>query len=461
MGDELLDRVPQFLNAARAILPGRVSTADAVRAQHANTLTLISPEIPSAVVWPETTDEVAAIVQLAGEYGMPLIAFGGGTSLEGHVNAPFGGVSVDLTRMDAIVALRPDDLDCTVQAGITLDRLRTELRATGLFFPVDPGSGQATLGGMAATRASGTTTVRYGSMRDNVIAMTAVLASGQIIQTARRARKSSAGYDLTRLLIGSEGTLAIITELTLRLHGVPDTVVSAVAGFETLEGACRTATQAIQMGLSVARMELLDSKQIQCVNAASQMSMTVQPTLFVELHGSASACRADYETFADLARAEGGTDLASATGEDERRRIWKARNDAFWSVKAMWPGREFIVTDVAVPLSRLAQCVSETAADLDASALDATIVGHAGDGNFHAILAVDATQAAEMARVQEFLERLVERAHALEGTATGEHGIGQGKRQYMNAEHGDAIAAMRAIKHALDPLGILNPGKIF
>ncbi len=460
MESGLPDRVLQFCDAASAIVPGRVSTSAAVRLQHANALTLIAPQPPAAVVWPMTTDEVAAIVRLAARLRMPVIPYGGGTSLEGHVNAPMGGISLDLSRMDAVIELRPEDMDCTVQAGITLDRLRAELRATGLFFPVDPGAGEATLGGMAATRASGTTTVRYGSMRDNVIAMTVVLADGQIVRTARRARKSAAGYDLTRLLVGSEGTLAVITELTLRLHGIPETVVSAIAGFKTIDGACRTAAQAIQMGLSVARVELLDPKQIQCVNAASQMAMTEQSTLFVEFHGSASACRADYETFADMARTEGGNDLASAASEDERRQLWKARNDAFWSVKTMWPGRESIVTDVAVPLSKLAQCVSETAADRDACRLDATIVGHVGDGNFHAILAVDPTDVDVMARVEGFLERLVARAHALDGTCTGEHGIGQGKRRYMAAEHGEAVAVMRAIKNALDPLGILNPGKI-
>lgn len=461
MGSDRQDRLERFLCAATAFLPNRLSTAEAVCRHHANGVTLVAPEPPSAVVWPETTEEVAHIVRLAGEHAIPLIAFGGGTSLEGHVNAPQGGVSVDLSRMDAVLAVRPDDLDCTVQAEITLERLNAELRATGLFFPVDPGSGLATLGGMASTRASGTTTVRYGSMRDNVISLTAVLASGSIIRTARRARKSAAGYDLTHLLVGAEGTLGIITELTLKLHGVPDTVMCALAGFDSLDGACRASTLAIQAGLAVARIELLDCKQIQCVNAASGLAMAERPTLFVEFHGSAPACRADFETFTEIARDEGGHDLASATSEDERRRLWKARHDALWSVKTMWPGRQVIVTDIAVPLSALAACVSETAADIAASNLIAPIVGHVGDGNFHAIVAVDPDDGDERQRVEAFLQRLVARAHAVDGTATGEHGIGQGKKAYMAAEHGPAIDAMRAIKGALDPLGILNPGKIF
>jgi D-lactate dehydrogenase (cytochrome) len=461
VGSDLPDQLRQFLRAAAGHFPDRLSTAEAVCRHHANTVTLVRSEPPSAVVWPETTEEVAHIVRLAAEYTVPLIAFGGGTSLEGHVNAPMGGVSVDLSRMDSVLAVRPEDMDCTVQAGVTLERLNTGLRATGLFFPVDPGSGQATLGGMASTRASGTTTVRYGSMRVNVLSLTAVLASGQVIKTARRARKSAAGYDLTHLLVGAEGTLGIITELTLKLHGVPDTVLSAVAGFDTLDGACRASTLAIQAGLAMARIELLDAMQIHCVNAAAGMSMVERPTLFVEFHGSAPACRADYQAFAEIAQGEGGHDLASATSEDERRRLWKARHDALWAVKTMWPGRQVIVTDIAVPLSAMAACVSATAADIAASNLIAPIVGHVGDGNFHAIVAIDPDNASERERVEGFLERLVARAHAAEGTATGEHGVGQGKKSYMAAEHGEALDTMRAIKSALDPLGIFNPGKIF
>lgn len=460
MTEALPETHQRFLSTAHSFMPGRVSTSLAIREQHANALTLLEAQLPDAVVWPETTDEVARLVALASELSVPLIAFGGGTSLEGHLNAPFGGVSLDMSRMNAVLAIRPEDMDCTVQAGVTLDQLRSELRATGLFFAVDPGAGQATLGGMAATRASGTTTLRYGSMRDNVISMTAVLASGEIIRTARRARKSSAGYDLTRLLIGSEGTLAVITELTLRLHGVPETIVAAVAGFSTLEGACRTAIQAIQSGLCVARVELLDARQIECVNAAAKLEMTVQPTLFVEFHGSASACQSDFVTFGELAELEGGSGVASATGDEDRRKLWRARHDAFWSVKSMWPGREVVVTDIAVPLSHLAACVGDTARDIEAIDLKATLLGHVGDGNFHAIIAIDNNDQAELQRLEGFMERLVARAHAVDGTASGEHGVGQRKRDYMEAEHGSAVAIMRQIKHALDPLAILNPGKI-
>ena len=449
------------LRALAAIVPERLSTAKSLCAQHANSLTFLPPEPPWAVVWPETTAEVQAIVAVARDHRLPLIPFGAGTSLEGHVNAPQGGISVDLSRLNRIVEIRPDDLDCTVEAGITLDVLRAGLRHTGLFFPVDPGAGQATLGGMAATRASGTTTVRYGSMRDNVVSLTVVLASGEIIRTARRARKSAAGYDLTHLFVGSEGTLGIITELTLRLHGVPAAIVAASASFASIAGACRTATAAIQAGLAVARIELLDPVQIACVNAKSGLAIPEAPTLFVEFHGTAAACQEDYASFCALAAEEGGSGLRFAASEADRRALWKARHNAFWSVKEMWPGRDVVVTDVAVPLSKLAEAVGDTAADIRASRLNAPIVGHVGDGNFHAIVVVDRNDSAEIRRVDAFLDRLVARALALDGTATGEHGIGQGKRRHMAAEHAGAVAAMRAVKAALDPLGIMNPEKIF
>lgn len=440
---------------------GRISTGHAICLQHANTLTGLLPEPPDAVIWPETTAEVAEIVTCASAFGVPIIAFGAGSSLEGHVNAPHGGIAVDFAKMNRVLEIRPDDLDCTVEAGVTRHSLNTELRATGLFFPVDPGAEHATIGGMAATRASGTTTVRYGSMRDNVINITAVMASGELVRTARRARKSSAGYDLTRLLVGSEGTLGLITELTLKLYGVPETVTAAVAAFETLEGACRAAISAIQMGLGLARIELLDDQQIKAVNLHSKMSLPEVPTLFIEFHGSSAACVKDLETFTELAAAEGVIDVRSASDEDGRRALWKARHDALWAVKSAWPGREVLVTDVAVPLSKLAQAVAETAADVRQSGLVAPIVGHVGDGNFHAIIAFDPQDAHEAERVKNFLDRLVARALEHDGTATGEHGIGQGKRRFLRAEHGAGVDVMRAIKTALDPNGIFNPGKLF
>lgn len=443
------------------MLPGRVARAEAIRRQHANSLTFHPAQLPDAVVWPESTADVAEIAKFAAAKRLPLVAFGAGTSLEGHINAPSGGICVDFSRMTRIVAVRPEDLDCTIEAGVSRRRLNQELRATGLFFPVDPGAEDATLGGMAATRASGTTTVRYGSMRENVINVTAVLASGEVIKTARRARKSASGYDMTRLLVGSEGTLGLITELTLRLYGVPETILAAVAAFDTLDGACRATTTAIQAGLSLARIELLDPVQIGAVNRYSKLTLAETPTLFLEFHGSDATCRGDLETFGDIAAAEGLLDLKSAADEDGRRTLWRARHDALWAVKTAWPGRDVLVTDVAVPLSQLSRAVQETADDVARHGLIAPIVGHVGDGNFHAIVVFDPAVAAERDAVEGFLERLVARALALDGTATGEHGIGQGKRRFMAAEHGTSVAVMRAIKTALDPLNILNPGKIF
>lgn len=473
--ENLTSLAPSEVSAARSLSPpvasalerleasfrGRISTGEAIRLQHANTLTSLPAEPPDAVIWPETTAEVAEIVACASAFAVPIIAFGAGSSLEGHVNAPRGGIAVDFGKMNRVLEIRPDDLDCTVEAGVTRHGLNTELRSTGLFFPVDPGAEFATIGGMAATRASGTTTVRYGSMRDNVINITAVMASGEVVRTARRARKSSAGYDLTRLLVGSEGTLGLITELTLKLYGVPETVTAAVAAFNTLDGACRAAISAIQMGLGLARIELLDDQQIKAVNLHSKMSLPEAPTLFIEFHGSSAACVKDLETFTELAAADGVIDVRSASDEDGRRALWKARHEALWAVKSAWPGREVLVTDVAVPLSKLAQAVAETAEDVRQSGLVAPIVGHVGDGNFHAIIAFDPDDAQEASRVNNFLDRLVARALSFDGTATGEHGIGQGKRRFLRAEHGASVDVMRAIKTALDPLGIFNPGKLF
>jgi D-lactate dehydrogenase (cytochrome) len=356
--------------------------------------------------------------------------------------------------------VRPEDLDCTVEAGVTRQRLNQELRDTGLFFPVDPGAEDATLGGMAATRASGTTTVRYGSMRENVLNVTAVMASGEIIRTARRARKSAAGYDLTRLLVGSEGTLGLITEVTLKLYGVPEAVLGAVAVFGSLEGACRSATIAIQSGLGLARIELLDAAQIKAVNVYSKLALAETPTLFLEFHGSGPACLKDLESFNEIAAGEGLIELRSAQDDEGRKKLWKARHDALWAVKYAGAGREVVVTDVAVPLSNLAAAVRETAEDVERSGLLAPIVGHVGDGNFHSIVVFDPNSAQERENVEAFLDRLVARALALDGTATGEHGIGQGKRRHMAAEHGAGLEVMRSVKAALDPYNILNPSKI-
>ena len=376
------------------------------------------------------------------------------------MNAPFGGLSLDLSRMNAILAVHENDLDCAVQAGVTRKQLNAHLRDTGLFFPVDPGA-DASLGGMGATRASGTNAVRYGTMRDAVLGLTAVLADGRIVTTGGRARKSAAGYDLTRLLVGSEGTLGVITELTLKLYGIPETILSGVCPFETLEGACNATIAALQMGLPLARIELLDEVQVRGCNAYSKLSLPETPTLFLEFHGSEAGAREQVETFAAIAEAEGGGALDWAERPEDRNRLWQARHDAYWAARGLRPGGDLIATDVCVPISALAACVAETKQDIERLGLLAPIVGHVGDGNFHVMPLIDPDSAEERTRVRAFLDRLVDRALRFEGTCTGEHGIGQGKIGYLVAEHGAGVDVMIAIKKALDPLNILNPGKIF
>lgn len=439
----------------------RVATGEAVCRQHAHTLTWIPPEPPDGVVWPETTGEVAAIVAIAGRHRVPLIPFGAGTSLEGHVNAPRGGISVDLSRMARIVSVSPSDLDCTVEAGVTRAMLNAHLRDTGLFFPVDPGAADATLGGMAATRASGTTTVRYGTMRDNVLSLKAVMADGSVVTTGGRARKSAAGIDLTRLLIGSEGTLGIITELTLKLYALPARVIATAAPFSSIAGACEATIEAGASGLSLQRIELLDTLTIRAVNAHAKLALAETPHLFVEIAGGVASAEEELQAFREIALRHGARGFDWAEEPAARQRLWQARHDAYPAVGTTWPGKTTVVSDVAVPLSALAACVTETVADIAASGLTAPIVGHVGDGNFHVIPVFDGADAEEVARVRAFLDRLVQRALALSGTCTGEHGIGQGKASYLVHELGaPAVAAMRAIKAALDPLGILNPGKM-
>jgi D-lactate dehydrogenase (cytochrome) len=438
----------------------RFSTGAALREQHANTLTWIATQPPDAVLFAETTHEVVEAVKLCAEARVPVIPFGTGTSLEGHVNAPFGGVSLDLSRMNRILAVHEEDLDCVVEPGVTRKALNDHLRDQGLFFPIDPGA-DASLGGMAATRASGTNAVRYGTMRDNVLSLTAVLADGALLKTGRRARKSASGYDLTHLLIGSEGTLGIITELTLKLHGIPETILSAVCPFATLEGACNATIIAMQMGLPLARIELADEVQIRACNAYSHLTLAEQPTLFLEFHGSAAAASEQVETFAEIAREHGGGELAWAERQEDRNKLWQARHDAYWAARGLRPRAEIVTTDVCVPISALAACVGETRADIDRTGLLAPIVGHVGDGNFHVMPLFDAGSATERNAVQNFLDRLTERALRMQGTCSGEHGVGQGKIRYLAQEHGAGVDVMIAIKKALDPLNILNPGKIF
>ena len=438
----------------------RLVTSQAVREQHGNTTTWIENQPPDAVVFPQTTADVQDVVRLCAAHRVPVIAFGTGTSLEGQVNAPRGGVCVDFRDMNKVLAVHAEDLDCVIEPGVTRKRLNEYLRDQGLFFPIDPGA-DASRGGMASTRASGTNAVRYGTMKDNVLALKAVLADGEVVTTARRAKKSSAGYDLTRLLVGSEGTLGIITELTLKLSGIPEAISSGICPFPSVEAACNATILAIQSGIPVARIELLDELQVRASNNYSKLDLPEVPMLLVEFHGTDASVAEQAERFGDIAKDLGGGPFDWATRAEDRTRLWQARHDAYWAQCALRPGSRALASDVCVPISRLAECVTETQRDIAASGLLGPIVGHIGDGNFHVGILVDLNDGDEMARVEAFLERLVERALAMDGTCTGEHGVGQGKMKYLLAEHGaPALAAMRAIKKALDPLDILNPGKI-
>jgi D-lactate dehydrogenase (cytochrome) len=439
----------------------RLVTSRAVREQHANTTTWLENQPPDAVVFPQATEEVQEIVRLCARERVPVIAFGAGTSLEGQVNAPRGGISLDFRDMNRVIAVHAEDLDCVVEPGITRKALNEYLRDQGVFFPIDPGA-DASLGGMAATRCSGTNAVRYGTMRDNVMALKVVLANGEVMSTARRAKKSSSGYDLTRLMIGSEGTLGVITELTLRLSGIPEAISSGVCPFPSVEAACNATILTIQSGIPVARIELLDALQVRASNAYSKLSLPETPMLFVEFHGTDAGVAEQSERFGEIARELGGGPFDWATRAEDRSRLWQARHDAYWAVRGLRPGAQALASDVCVPISRLAECVIETQRDVAASGLVAPIVGHVGDGNFHLSLLVDLNDADEVTRTKALLERLIDRALAMDGTCTGEHGVGQGKMKYLLAEHGEpALATMRAIKRALDPLDIFNPGKIF
>lgn len=440
-------------------LGNRFSQAPALREQHGHTLTWIENQPPEAVAFPHATDEVVRIVKLCAEKRIPIIAFGAGTSLEGHLNAPFGGIALDFSHMDRVLRVNAEDMDCEVEAGVKRKALNETLRDTGLFFPVDPGA-DATLGGMTATRASGTCAVRYGTMRDNVMNLTAVMANGEVVKTGQRARKSSAGYDLTRLIVGSEGTLGIVTQLTLRLHGIPEAIVSAVCPFKDLEGACKATAAAIQLALGVARIELLDALQVRMCNIYSKLTLPEVPTLFLEFHGTPAATQEQVEIFSTLADENGGGPLAHTSRAEERTKLWQARHDVYWAQRSYAPGKSAYVTDVCVPISNLAACVRETEGDIKELKLTAPIVGHVGDGNFHAVPLVDLADADEVRRAKIFAERIVERALAFEGTCTGEHGIGQGKKPYLATEAGAGLEVMRAIKRALDPDNIFNPGKI-
>ena len=454
------DALAAVLEGLAARLGNRLVTSQSVRDQHTSTLTWVPGQAPDAVVYPESSDEVAQIVRLCAGHRVPVIPFGAGTSFEGHVNAPHGGICIDMMRMNAILAVHAEDLDVVVQPGVTRKALNEHLRDTGLFFPIDPGA-DASLGGMAATRASGTNAVRYGTMKDNVLSLQAVLANGETIRTASRAKKSAAGYDLTRLMVGSEGTLGVITELTLRLYGIPEVVGAGICPFPDVESACNAVIATIQSGLAVARIELLDALMVKAANAYSKLDLPETPMLFVEFHGTRRGVDEDTSRFAAIAADYGGGDLSWATGAEERTRLWTARHNAFWAVQALRPGARSLATDVCVPISHLAECVAETRRDLDAIGLVAPIVGHVGDGNFHVQPLIDIDNPAEIAACEGFLERLIHRALAMEGTCTGEHGVGQAKMKYLVHEHGEAaLDVMRAIKRSLDPRNIMNPGKI-
>jgi D-lactate dehydrogenase (cytochrome) len=452
--------VEAVIAALAAMVGNRLVTSRAVREQHANTVTWLGNQPPDAVVFPHTTEEVQQIVRLCAAHRVPIIAFGTGTSLEGQVNAPRGGISLDFRDMNRVLAVHAEDLDCVIEPGVTRKQLNEYLHDQGVFFPIDPGA-DASLGGMAATRASGTNAVRYGTMKDNVLALKVVLANGEVMSTARRAKKSSAGYDLTRLMVGSEGTLGIITELTLRLSGIPEAILSGTCPFPSVEAACNATIQTIQSGIPVARIELLDALQVRACNLYSKLTLPETPMLFLEFHGTDASVAEQSERFGDIAKEFGGGPFDWATRAEDRTRLWQARHDAAWAVRSLRSTGFGIATDVCVPISRLAECVTATQRDIAESRLLGPIVGHVGDGNFHVALTVDLNDKDEVARINGFLERLVERALAMDGTCTGEHGIGQGKMKYMAAEHGEpALAAMRAIKRALDPLDIMNPGKI-
>jgi D-lactate dehydrogenase (cytochrome) len=452
--------VPTAIGILRQRFGDRLQTGEAIRRQHANTLTWLENQPPDAVIWVETAEEVREVVRVASEHRAPIIPFGAGTSLEGHVNAPQGGLSLDFSRMNRILSVNERDLDCVVQPGVSRRQLNDHLRDLGLFFPVDPGAEEATIGGMASTRASGTTALRYGTMRENVLNVTAVMADGSLVKTAQRARKSAAGYDLTRLMVGSEGTLGVITELTVRLYGIPELILSAVCPFRTLEGACNTVISSMQLGLGVARMEVVDDAAIYAVNKYAKLGLEEAPTLFLEFHGTDVSARNQVELFRQIAESEGAIRFDWAEKEEDRRKLWKARHEFYWAVKSTWPGKDTFATDICVPISRLAECVVETQADIKSLGLIAPIAGHAGDGNFHTQPMIDRSNPKDVEAVETFMERLIARAIRMEGTCTGEHGVGQGKAKYLKDELGAGLATMRAIKTALDPQGIFNPGKI-
>jgi D-lactate dehydrogenase (cytochrome) len=450
-----------MLDALRARFAERCSTAAAVREQHGRGESVYDAAPPEAVVFCESTDEVAFVVAQAAAHAVPVIPFGVGSSLEGHLLAVQGGVSIDLSRMNAIVAVNAEDLTVSVQAGVTREQLNREIKDTGLFFPIDPGA-NASLGGMAATRASGTNAVRYGTMKDNVLGLTVVTAAGEIVRTGTRAKKSSAGYDLTRLFVGSEGTLGVMTEVTLKLYPLPEAVCAAVCFFPSIDAAVRTTIEVIQMGVPIARCELLDANAIRAVNQHSHLGLSEAPMLLMEFHGSEAGVAEQAATVQEIAREHGGADFHWARTPEERSKLWAARHQSYFAALQTRPGCRCQSSDTCVPISRLAEAIDESVADAEASGIPYWIVGHVGDGNFHLSYLMDPNDATEAETVEHMNLRMVQRALRLAGTCTGEHGIGLHKMPYLLEEAGaGAVDMMRSIKRALDPKNIMNPGKIF
>jgi len=436
------------------------SNSKSILEQHTHTMTIHDSELPDGVVFVESKEDVQKVVKICNEYKCPIIPFGIGSSFEGHVNAPYGGISIDMNNMNKILNVYQEDLLVVVQPGVTREQLNTHLRDTGLFFPIDPGA-NASIGGMAATRASGTNAVKYGTMKDNVIALEVVTADGQLIKTANKARKSSAGYDLTRLMVGSEGTLGISTEITLKLYGIPEVIAGGRVSFPSVKDATDAVIMTIQSGIPVARIEFLDLAQVKAINNYSKTNLPESPLLLLEFHGSESSVKEQSELFGEIASDFGGNDFEWTSNNEERSKLWQARHDAYWSCKAVRPEADIYSTDVCVPISRLSDCMIETIEDMEKNDLIGPIVSHAGDGNFHVALLIDKNSKEELKKLDTFLTRISERAIRMDGTCTGEHGIGQGKRKYMLKELGSAVNVMKQVKMAFDPYKIMNPGKLF
>ena len=448
------------LNALKKEFGQQYSNSKSVREQHTDTTTIHTSKLPDGVVFAENEGDVKRTIEICNQYKCPIIPFGVGSSLEGHVNALYGGVSIDLNNMNKILNVSPEDSFAVVQPGVTREQLNTYLRDTGLFFPIDPGA-NASLGGMSATNASGTNAVRYGTMKDNVISLRVVMPNGEIVKTANKAKKSAAGYDLTRLMVGSEGTLGIITEITLKLYGIPEVIAGGRVTFPSIKDATEAVIMVIQSGIPVARIELLDEEQVKACNAYSKLDLPEEPLLLLEFHGSESSVKEQSELFSEIATDFGGSNFEWTSNNEQRNKLWKARHDAYYATKSSKPDLEYIATDVCVPISRLSECIMETQEDLKKYNLYGHIVGHVGDGNFHVQLMVNPKDKNEINVLNTFLDRLSKRAINMDGTCTGEHGIGQGKKQYLIDELGSSVNFMKRIKSTLDPNNIMNPGKVF